>query len=61
MLIRIEDKDVEDAAEEVRKSRGDRSRTETVRALIIEEQRRRLATGCIEKATPKRARKGAKS
>lgn len=36
MLIRIEDKKVEEAAERVRRRRGDRSRTEMISLLILE-------------------------
>ncbi len=39
MLIRIEDKEVEDAAERVRRRRGDKSRTATVALLILDADR----------------------
>jgi hypothetical protein len=70
MLIRIEEKEIEDAAEEVRRERGDKSRTETVRLLILEERERRRTVRMYEPEASSRAksastrlakRKGAKS
>ena len=39
MVIRLDDKEIEGAAEEVRRKRGDKSRTETVRLLLLEAKR----------------------